>query len=141
MDVFTPERRSWLMSRVGTKDTRPERVVRSALHFLGYRFRLHAKSLPGKPDIVLPRHHKVILVHGCFWHGHPGCRAAARPTTNVKFWNEKLDANISRDLEQVAKLENLGWEVLVLWECETEQPESLLEQLHRFMKPGDRRRD
>lgn len=141
MDVFTPERRSWVMRRVGTKDTRPERVVRSALHSLGYRFRLHPKALPGKPDIVLPRHRKIILVHGCFWHGHPGCRAAARPTTNVGFWNEKLDANISRDQEQMTKLERLEWKVLVLWECEAEQPDLLTGLLGRFMESGDRQGD
>jgi DNA mismatch endonuclease (patch repair protein) len=137
MDVFSADKRSWVMQRIKTKDTKPERVVRSALHHLGFRFRLHRKTLPGKPDIVLPRLRKLILVHGCFWHGHPGCRAAARPTTKVEFWNEKLDANIRRDREQIAGLEELGWSVLVLWECETEKPELLLDKLQEFLSKGE----
>src|SRR5581483_1762553 len=118
MDVFDADKRSWLMRRVRTRDTRPEVVVRSVLHRMGLRFRLHRSDLPGKPDIVLPRHRKVILVHGCFWHGHPGCRNAGRPTTNVAFWDEKLDSNIERDKKQVRLLRAAGWHVLVVWECE-----------------------
>ena len=136
MDVFSAAKRRWVMQRIGTKDTRPERVVRSALHHLGFRFRLHRQDLPGKPDIVLPRYHKIILVHGCFWHGHPGCRAASRPTTNVKFWNEKLDSNIRRDHDQIAGLEQRGWSVLVIWECETEKPALLLGKLQGFLAKG-----
>ena len=136
MDIFTVEKRRWLMRRIGVKGTRPEKVVRSVLHHLGFRFRLHRKDLPGKPDIVLPRHKKVILVHGCFWHGHPGCRAAARPTTNMEFWNEKLDSNIRRDKNQRDTLQQLGWDVLVLWECETEKPAVLLAKLRGFLRKG-----
>jgi DNA mismatch endonuclease (patch repair protein) len=133
MDIIPAEKRSWLMKRVKTKDTRPERIVRSVLHWLGYRFRLHRKDLPGKPDIVLPRHEKVILVHGCFWHGHLGCKAAARPTTNTEFWNDKLDSNLRRDRDQITKLHDLDWEVLVVWECETENLEILLPILEEFL--------
>ncbi len=95
MDAFSREKRSQIMSRVSGKNTKPELIVRSQLHKLGYRFRLHRKDLPGKPDITLPKHKKVIFVHGCFWHGHTDCRRSKRPTSNEKFWNEKLDKNIS----------------------------------------------
>src|SRR5262245_34234702 len=96
-DRFTAEQRSRNMSRVRGRDTQPEIIVRKLLHRLGYRFRLHRKGLPGKPDIVLPKYRTAIFVHGCFWHGHPGCRRSARPTTNVEFWNRKIDGNVERD--------------------------------------------
>ena len=132
MDVFTADKRSWVMQRIRGKDTRPELVVRRALHLLGYRFRLHRKDLPGKPDIILPRWKRIILVHGCFWHQHPGCKLAAKPSTNAAFWLEKLDANVRRDASQIARLRDLGWDVLVIWECETEKHEILLQRLEEF---------
>lgn len=132
MDVFTAAKRSWVMRRIKGKDTRPELVVRRALHLLGYRFRLHRKDLPGKPDIVLPRWMRIILVHGCYWHQHPGCKLAVKPSTNVAFWSEKLAANVRRDTAQLARLRDLGWDVLVIWECETEKPEILLRRLEEF---------
>lgn len=117
MDTLTPEARSRLMSRIRGKDTKPELIVRSMLHRLGFRFRIHRKDLPGRPDIVLPRHKKVVLVHGCFWHGHL-CKIAPGPKSNITYWSPKIEANRSRDLRNQAALLELGWEVLELWECE-----------------------
>ncbi len=122
------------MSRIGGKDTKPERIVRSQLHKLGYRFRLHRKDLPGKPDITLPRHKKVIFVHGCFWHGHTDCSRSKRPVTNKKFWDEKLDKNIRRDYENIKKLQGLGWDVLVIWTCEVHDIAKLKERLLSFFE-------
>lgn len=132
-DVFTKNRRSWIMSRVKGRDTKPEILVRSVVHRMGYRFRVHRLDLPGKPDIVLPRHSKVIFVHGCFWHGHNKCKRAKRPTTNKKFWTKKLDRNVERDKRFRRKLGSMGWKVLVVWECETRKPEKLLRILERFL--------
>lgn len=132
MDVFTPDKRSWVMQRIKGKDTLPERVVRRALHLLGYRFRLHRRDLPGRPDIVLPRWRRIVLVHGCFWHQHPGCNLAVKPSTNAGYWSEKLEANVRRDAEQIARLREFGWAVLVIWECETEKQEILLQRLAEF---------
>jgi len=132
-DRLTRSARSRLMSRVRTRDTAPERIVRSVLHRLGYRFRLNGEDLPGKPDIVLPRHRKVIFVHGCFWHGHSRCKRGARPTTNVEFWNKKLDSNISRDRRARIGLKKLGWQSLIVWECQTKNLANLRRKLERFM--------
>ena len=106
------------MSRVRSKDTLPERTVRSLLHRMGYRFSLRRTDLPGKPDIVLPRHTAVIFVHGCFWHQHPGCPKAALPNTRRAFWREKLRANATRDRRVITELKTLGWRVIVAWECQ-----------------------
>lgn len=133
MDTLTPEQRSALMGRIRSKDTKPERVVRSILHHLGYRFRLHRKDLPGKPDIVLPRHRKVILVHGCFWHGHT-CNLASKPKSNRKYWHDKIKSNRERDARNLKELESLGWSVLVLWECEIRRLEGLEVRLAAFME-------
>jgi DNA mismatch endonuclease (patch repair protein) len=100
---------------------------------MGYRFRVHRRNLPGNPDIVLPRHGKVIFVHGCFWHGHKRCQRSKRPTTNKGFWNEKLDRNVERDKRFRRKLRSMGWKVLVVWQCETRKPEKLLVKLERFL--------
>lgn len=132
-DVFQPEERSRIMAKVRGENTSPERLVRSLVHRMGYRFRLHRKDLPGKPDIVLPRHKKVIFVHGCFWHQHEGCPHAARPTSNIEYWNRKLDRNMVRDRENLHKLAYLGWNVLIVWECETRHHEKLLEKLTGFL--------
>lgn len=121
------------MSRVGGKNTKPERVVRSMLHRLGFRFRLHRKDLPGMPDIVLPKHGKIIFVHGCFWHGHPDCPRAKRPTTNKEFWREKLDKNIARDKATMQALKELGWDVLIVWTCEVKDTEHLKDKLLAFL--------
>jgi len=132
-DTFTPEKRSRIMSQVKGRDTKPEKVVRSLLHRLGYRFRLHRKDLPGKPDIVLPKHRKVIFVHGCFWHGHTGCKRSARPTDNAEFWNIKIDGNIKRDIDNLAKMQSAGWDALVIWQCETKKEADLIEKLQSFL--------
>jgi DNA mismatch endonuclease, patch repair protein len=132
MDSLSPEHRSWNMSRIKNRDTKPELLVRSMLHRQGYRFRLHRKDLPGKPDIVLPRHKKIILVHGCFWHRHEGCLYAYTPKSRVEFWQEKFKQNIKRDKKVRASLMQLGWEVLVVWECETKKTEVLDKILDRF---------
>lgn len=123
------------MSRIRSKDTSPEKKVRSLLHQMGYRFRLHVKSLPGQPDIVLPKYKKVIFVHGCFWHLHKGCRDGTIPKTGHKSWKEKLERNIKRDKLHVKNLKKLGWKVLVLWECEIEkQTNDVQQKLTAFMK-------
>ena len=121
------------MSRVKGRDTKPEILVRSFIHRMGFRFRVHRRDLPGNPDIVLPRHGKVIFVHGCFWHGHRGCPRSKRPTTNMRFWNNKLEGNIERDRHFRRKLRRMDWKVLVVWQCETRKPEKLLGKLERFL--------
>lgn len=118
-DVMTRETRSRFMSRVKVKDTLPERCVRSVIHRLGYRFRLGGGGLLGKPDIVLPRHRLVVLVHGCFWHLHKGCRFSQMPQTNAAFWQSKLTKNALRDRRVSASLRESGWHVLTVWECAT----------------------
>lgn len=119
MDRISKERRSWNMSRIKGRDTKPEMIVRSALHKLGYRFRLHSRTLPGKPDIVLAKHKTVIFVHGCFWHRHENCKFAYLPKTRIDFWQQKFLENINRDVQVKLLLENAGWRVLVIWECQT----------------------
>lgn len=123
------------MAAIGGKDTKPELIVRSIAHRLGYRFRLHRRDLPGRPDIVFPGRRKVVLVHGCFWHQHPGCRYATRPATRAAFWAAKLDGNRERDARVQGQLEQLGWAVLVIWECETRKPEAVGAQLAAFLGP------
>ena len=118
VDSLTSERRSWNMSRIRGRNTDPELRLRSLLHRAGFRFRLHAKQLPGSPDIVLPKYRTVVFVHGCFWHRHPGCRNATMPSTRREFWREKFDGNVSRDLRNQAALVAAGWTVLTIWECE-----------------------
>ena len=115
-DVHTPEQRSFNMSRIRGKDTKPELVVRRSLHRLGFRFRLHVKNLPGKPDLVLPKYHAVIFIHGCFWHGHD-CKLFKWPRTRKKFWREKISDNRARDEKNRRLLEGEGWRILEIWEC------------------------
>lgn len=134
-DKFTPEERSRIMSRVRNRDTKPEKTVRSLLHAMGHRFRLHRKDLPGKPDIVLPKHKKVVFVHGCFWHGHAGCPRAARPTSNTEFWNKKIDKNMARDAAAQKDLSTLGWKHLIVWQCEMRDLPALTDKLEQFLKP------
>lgn len=117
MDKITKEHRSWNMSRIRGRDTKPELIVRSLLHKMGFRFRLHRKDLPGKPDIVLPRYKTVIFIHGCFWHRHEGCKFAYSPKSRVDFWQSKFSCNINRDVIVKNKLEEAGWKVIVIWEC------------------------
>ncbi|MYM70363.1 DNA mismatch endonuclease Vsr [Pseudoduganella sp. FT55W] len=129
MDVLTPEQRRKTMAAVKSRDTKPELTVRRLLHAAGYRFRLHRKDLPGKPDIVLPKFRTVVFVHGCFWHQHVSCKAAARPTSKQDYWQAKLDRNIERDIANQNKLLELGWKVLVLWECEIKSPDAILKRV------------
>lgn len=117
-DHLSRERRSWNMSRIRSKNTKPEVIVRSLLHRMGYRFRICVKDLPGKPDIVLPKYKTVIFVHGCFWHRHEGCKRCTTPSSNKKYWLEKFQKNKARDLRVVNELEEKGWRVIVIWECE-----------------------
>lgn len=124
-DVFSPEKRSKIMSLVKSRDTKPELKVRSALHRLGYRFRVHRRDMPGSPDIVLPKYRTVVLVHGCFWHQHAGCKKATIPKTNHAKWQQKLERNVRRDQEAIADLEAGGWNVVVLWECDLRKHFSL----------------
>ena len=122
------------MSKVHSANTTPEIKVRKLLHSLGYRFRIHRKDLPGKPDIVLPRYKTVIFVHGCFWHGCPKCKPASiRPKENAEYWNRKLDKNMQRDKDNYAMLNQLGWKVLIVWECEIKKKNitELSERLRR----------
>ena len=133
VDRLTPSMRSWLMSRIGSKNTKPEMKVRQIVHALGYRYRLHIKSLPGTPDLVFAKRKKVIFVHGCFWHGHEHCKKATLPATRVEYWTEKISGNIVRDSHSLADLTRMGWSVLVLWECELKDRKKLIETLCDFL--------
>lgn len=128
-DVFSKNKRSQIMSRVKGNGTKPELAVRSALHRLGFRFRVHQKDLPGCPDIVLRKHRKIIFVHGCFWHGHRNCKRASKPSSNIDFWDSKLSKNIERDRRNIRELERQGWHCIVIWECETKVPSLLARRL------------
>ena len=121
------------MARVKGKDTKPEILVRSLLHKLGYRFRLHIRNLPGSPDIVLPRYKAAILVHGCFWHGHEGCKRATIPATRTQFWSAKIEGNRERDMRNLAALEELGYRCLVIWQCEIKDIELLKQRIVTFL--------
>lgn len=132
-DRLTPSGRSRLMSRIRSKDTKPERAVRSLLHGLGYRYRLHAGDLPGRPDVVFRGRRKVIFVHGCFWHAHAGCPRAFRPSSRTEFWAEKLERNTARDALALKSLSEAGWEALVVWECEVPRRHELLLKLEGFL--------
>lgn len=132
-DSVSPSVRSRIMSSVKQRHTKPEVLVRSLLHRLGYRFRLHQKDLPGRPDIVLPRYHTAIFVHGCFWHQHPNCGKARRPSSNQEYWDKKLDENISRDKRKEDELSELGWRVAIVWQCETSDVNILSERLQKLL--------
>jgi DNA mismatch endonuclease (patch repair protein) len=132
-DRLTPAQRSYCMSRIRSTNTRPELSVRSLIHGMGFRFRLHRRDLPGRPDIVLPRHRKIVLVNGCFWHVHT-CRAGRiRPEANANYWNEKRLRNIARDKRNLRDLKKLDWKVLVIWECELSNQRSVRRRLGRFL--------
>lgn len=134
MDVFSRKKRSWIMSRVRGSDTKPELEIRSLVHKLGFRFRLGNRNLPGNPDLKLPRLKKVIFVHGCFWHGHKSCSRAKLPGTNVKFWKEKIAKNKLRDSKNLRLLKKLGWQSLVVWQCELKDPKKVKANLRKFLK-------
>ena len=123
--------RSRIMRSINKKNTRPELAVRQVLHAMGLRFRLHRRDLPGTPDVVLPRHRAVVLVHGCFWHQHAGCKHAKLPRTRPEYWLPKLARNAERDARSKAALEAAGWRVFVVWECETKDRQALARRLRR----------
>ena len=133
-DIFDPEKRSEIMSRIRGRDTRPEMIVRRIAHGLGFRFRLHRKDLPGRPDIVFPRHQAVIVVHGCFWHRHPGCKRASSPKTREGYWQNKFEDNVVRDKRNETALRDLGWKVMVIWECETKDHEAVAARIESFLR-------
>ncbi|WP_245163669.1 very short patch repair endonuclease [Burkholderia latens] len=121
------------MSRIKGKNTKPELIVRSLVHRMGYRYRLHRKGLPGRPDLVFAKRRKVIFVHGCFWHRHEGCRLARLPKSRLDFWRPKLDANAKRDKEVELRLAELGWKVLTIWECEVKEGAALASRIRAFL--------
>jgi DNA mismatch endonuclease (patch repair protein) len=136
MDRMTPEQRHLCMSHIRGKDTGPEWAVRRMVHAMGFRYRLHVSGLPGKPDLVLPRHRKIIFVHGCFWHAH-GCLPSRKaPATHPRFWTEKFARNVARDRNVLGQLWSAGWHTLVVWECETKDPGRLHAILAAFLKPS-----
>ena len=118
MDTLTSEKRSWNMSRIRGANTKPELAVRSMLHRMGYRFRIANKTLPGRPDIILPKYRAVIFVHGCFWHRHQGCKYAYTPKSRLDFWGQKFEGNVMRDKNNLSLLKKIGWLPIVVWECE-----------------------
>lgn len=134
VDNLSKERRSWNMGQIRSGDTAPEMSVRSVLHRMGFRFRVHVKGLPGKPDIVLSKWEHIIFVHGCFWHRHAGCKLAYTPKTRIKFWKEKFRQNRLRDETVVHELRKMGWEVSIVWECETMDKEELVRKLEKAIK-------
>lgn len=134
-DVLTAEQRRFCMSRIHGKNTKPEMAVRQIVHALGYRYRLHCASLPGKPDIVFAGRRKVIFVHGCFWHMHQCKYGCVTPKANAAFWQQKRSATVLRDAKAIASLEKSGWTVLVVWECEVRAPQKLAETLVTFLGP------
>lgn len=129
MDRISTKRRSWNMSRIQAKNSKPEVAVRSLLQKMGYRFRLHVSSLPGQPDVVLPKYRSIVFVNGCFWHRHPGCKYAYMPKSRLDFWTRKFEGNISNDRKVGEKLKLLGWKVVTVWECEVKDKERLTERL------------
>lgn len=135
-DRISADRRSWNMSRIRSRDTKPEVQVRSLLHRMGYRFRVCRGDLPGRPDIVLPKHKTVVFVHGCFWHRHKGCRFAYTPKSRLDFWSKKFEANVKRDREVSKQLRQLGWKVLIVWSCALANPEALRRSLSTIGRSG-----
>ena len=133
-DTFNREKRSEIMSRVRSRDTTPELIVRRIAHRLGFRYRLHRKDLPGCPDIVFPRYRSVILVHGCFWHRHPCCKYASSPKTRAQYWERKFQGNVARDARNEALLCNLDWRVMVIWECETKDHTVVAERIGSYLR-------
>lgn len=121
-DIKTKESRSYNMSRISGKDTKPEELVRKYLFSKGFRYRKNVRKLPGTPDLVLPKYRTVIFVNGCFWHGHEGCKYFVWPKSNAEFWRQKIETNISRDRRKEAQLRNMGWKVMIVWECELRPP-------------------
>lgn len=133
VDVLTPEQRRRNMSRIRGKDTKPEMIVRRLVHGMGFRYRLHRRSLPGCPDLVFPSVRKAIFVHGCYWHMHTCRWGSVEPATNTEFWSSKRRGNVERDEKNAKKLADAGWVSMVIWECETRQPSELAKRVRRFL--------
>ena len=141
VDNLTPEDRSWCMSRIRSRGMKPEMAVRSMVHRLGYRFRLHRRDLPGTPDLVLPRHRAIIFVNGCFWHWHPDpkCPIAGLPKSNLEYWKPKLERTRVRDQQHMVTLQSGGWRVLVVWECELRNPADALILINGYLSESAQR--
>lgn len=137
-DTMSPEDRSRRMALVRSVDTKPEMAVRRMVHGMGYRYRLHCRDLPGKPDLVFRSRRAVVFVHGCFWHRHEGCALARLPKSKLDFWLAKLEGNRARDARKVEALKRTGWRVLVVWECELKNSETLALKLQRFLDQGEK---
>lgn len=134
MDIWTAEKRSAVMGRIKGSNTKPELILRSVLHRAGFRFRVNVKRLPGKPDIVLKKYNLIIFVHGCFWHHHEGCNNANFPKTNSEFWRNKILKTVDGDAVKIARLREIGWDVMVLWECEIERNvENVVKGIQKFL--------
>jgi DNA mismatch endonuclease (patch repair protein) len=134
-DHLNPDRRSWNMAQIRSRDTAPEMRVRRIAHGLGYRYRLHCRHLPGTPDLVFPRYRFVLFVHGCFWHRHKGCPLATMPKTRVDFWRRKFLENINRDRQVAAAIRKAGWRRAVIWQCQTKNPEVIEKFLLKLKLP------
>ncbi|MER8485910.1 DNA mismatch endonuclease Vsr [Mesorhizobium sp. M1322] len=135
MDIVSPAARSRMMGRIRGKDTGPEMLVRKVAHQMGYRFRLHRHDLPGTPDIVFPARKTAMFIHGCFWHRHEGCKYCYNPKSNIDFWQRKFDNNVQRDQRVRKDLERLGWNITVIWACETADQPSLRSKLRAYLEP------
>jgi DNA mismatch endonuclease (patch repair protein) len=133
-DRLDREKRSWNMSRIRSTDTKPEIAVRKALHAAGFRFRLHVRDLPGKPDIVLPKWKTIVFVHGCFWHRHKGCKDTTTPKTRTGWWLEKFKKNVTNDQKKRQALKTLGWRVVIIWECETKDTNFIENTVTSYIK-------
>jgi DNA mismatch endonuclease (patch repair protein) len=125
-DIFSKKKRSEIMSKVGTKNTKPELFVRRLIHSMGFRYRLHRKDLPGKPDIVFQKYKKVIFVNGCFWHGHKNCKKAQLPKSNIDYWSFKINENKKRDRKNIENLNKLGWDNLIIWQCQLKEKNKII---------------
>jgi DNA mismatch endonuclease, patch repair protein len=133
VDIVAPDKRSYIMSRVRNKNTGPEMIVRSAAHGLGLRFRLHRRDLPGSPDLIFPKHHLALFVHGCFWHSHEGCKLSKTPKSNVEFWEDKFLKNVQRDKRNYKELRDLGWRVGIIWQCESKSKLDAENAIKKFL--------
>ncbi|WP_158749971.1 very short patch repair endonuclease [Acidobacterium sp. S8] len=132
-DNFDSAKRSSVMAAIHSKDTKPELIVRRAVYALGFRYRLHAKDVPGKPDLVFRKMRKAIFVHGCFWHRHPGCSRASMPKTRAEFWQEKFEKNVNRDKQVKRELRKNRWRTLTIWQCELRDPDGVVKRLSEFL--------
>jgi len=132
-DTVSRKKRSWIMSRVKSKDTKPELAVRALVFSLGLRYRLHKKDLPGKPDLAIPKLKTAIFVHGCFWHRHKGCRDNSNPSSNSEYWQAKFERNVARDKRNKADVRKLGWRAITVWECELKKLPKLERRLRRLL--------